>query len=107
MYLLPLYRMPVLLWYLLGSMAWMLDPLAITLLILLLLVCLVASIPSVTTQNSSNVQTVTQQEFLVVGLSNVGSDIFEFKSSKVGDVITLEAYVKNLHYSLADGIREL
>ena len=60
---------------------------------------------SVTTQNSSNVQTVTQQEFLVVGLSNVGSDIFEFKSSKVGDVITLEAYVKNLHYSLADGIR--
>ena len=28
-------------------------------------------------------------KFLVVGLSNVGSDIFEFKSSKVGDVITL------------------
>ena len=60
---------------------------------------------SVTTENGSGVQTVTQQEFLVVGASNSGSEMFEFKSSKVGDLVTVEAYVKNLHSGIADGIR--
>lgn len=60
---------------------------------------------SVTTQNSSGIQTVTQQEFLVVGNSNSGNEMFTFKSSKVGDVVTVEAYVKNLHAEISDGIR--
>ena len=60
---------------------------------------------AVTTENASSVQTVTQQEFLVVGSSNTGSEMFEFQSTKVGDVITVEAYVKNLHSGISDGIR--
>ena len=60
---------------------------------------------SVTTENASSVQTVTQQEFLVVGSSNTGSEMFEFQSTKVGDVVTVEAYVKNLHAGISDGIR--
>ena len=31
--------------------------------------------------------------------------MFEFRSSTVGDVITIDMYVKNLHADLADGIR--
>ena len=60
---------------------------------------------SVTTENASGAESVTQQEFLVVGSSNNGSDMFEFRTSKVGDVVTVDAYVKNLHSDLSDGIR--
>lgn len=60
---------------------------------------------SVITQNASGIQTVTQEEFLVVGSSNAGSDMFEFKTNTVGDLVTVEMYVKNLHSDLSDGIR--
>jgi len=60
---------------------------------------------SVTTENSSGAESVTQQEFLVVGSSNSAADMFEFRTSKVGDVVTVDAYVKNLHSDLSDGIR--
>lgn len=60
---------------------------------------------SVTTQSASGVQSVTQEEFFVVGTSNSGADIFEFETSKVGDIVTVEAYVKNLHADFLDGIR--
>ena len=51
---------------------------------------------SVTTENTSGVQSVTQEEFLVVGSSNAGTNMFEFRSSTVGDVITIDMY-ENLH----------
>jgi len=60
---------------------------------------------SITSENASGVQRVSEEEFLVVGTSYNGSDMFEFKTSQVGNVITVDAYVKNLHSNIADGIR--
>lgn len=58
---------------------------------------------TVTTQNASGVQSVTQEEFFVVGSSNVATDMFEFRSSSSGAVVTVEMYLKNLHQDIISG----
>lgn len=60
---------------------------------------------SVVTENGSGVQSVTQEEFLVVGSSNSAAEMFEFRTSTTGNLVTVDFYVKNLHSEISDGIR--
>ena len=58
----------------------------------------------VITQDQAGNQTITTEEFTVLGFSNVGSNIFDIKSSATGDVIKFDVSVKNILNVLPDGI---
>ena len=62
---------------------------------------------SVTTKDASGVEAVTDTQMWVVGTSNIGSEMFDFRVSSVGDVITIDAYVKNLHEDLGQGVKTI
>ena len=59
---------------------------------------------SVTTQDAAGNQASVTEDVMVVGSTTVGSQIFEFQTSTQGDVITFDAFVKNSHANLPDGI---
>ena len=52
-------------------------------------------------------ETTTQGEFWVIGSSTAGSDMFDLRTSVSGDVVTVEAYVKNIHPDLSDGLKTI
>ena len=59
---------------------------------------------SVTTQDAAGNQASVTEDVMVVGSTTVASQIFEFQTSTQGDVITFDAFVKNSHANLSDGI---
>jgi len=59
---------------------------------------------SITSQDAAGNQATVNQEVMIVGSTTSGADIFEFQTTKLGDVITFEAFVKNSHVNLPDGI---
>ena len=60
---------------------------------------------SVLTEATNGVQALTEAQVWVVGSSNLGKDMFDLRASQSGDVVNVDAYVKNLHSEISDGIK--
>ena len=59
---------------------------------------------SITTQDAAGNQATVTEDIMVVGSTSAAANLFEFRTTTAGDVITFDAYVKNFHTSLPDGI---
>ena len=60
---------------------------------------------SVLTEAAGGQQALTEAQVWVVGASNNAQDMFDMRASQSGDVVTVSAYIKNLHSDLSDGLR--
>lgn len=60
---------------------------------------------SVLTEAADGIQALTEAQVWVIGTSDLGSDMFDFRSSLSGDTLTVNAYVKNLQTENIDGIK--